>query len=55
MNVQTIYDRLNSMELSESARDVIAATDQGGIELFAGCETAEDVEQIISEYFQEAE
>ena len=51
---QDIYNRLDNMDLSEKARDVIATTDQFAIvDLFGDCKTAKDVEDIVKEYFDE--
>lgn len=49
---EQIFKSLQNMNLSERARDIIAQTDQGGIEIFEGLETFEEVEAFIEEYFE---
>lgn len=53
MKAQEIFDRLNNMELSEVARLTVATSDQYGVELFANCKTAEDVEALVAEIVKE--
>lgn len=49
-----VSDKLNRMELSETATDYIARTDIGVMaELFGMCDTAEEVEQVVQEYRKE--
>lgn len=49
---QEIFNRLDNMELSKKAREVIENTDQIAIvDMFGTCETAEEVEEIVNEYF----
>lgn len=52
--VQEIFNRLDAMDLSEKARDVIATSDQFTVvDLFGDCKTSEEVEDIVREYFEE--
>lgn len=51
---QMVADKLNRMELSETATDYIASTDINVMaELFGMCDTAEEVEQVVQEYRKE--
>lgn len=53
---QEVADHLHSLNLSERARDVIAATDINAMaEAFAGLLTAEEVEEEIAENYPEEE
>lgn len=53
---QITADKLDKMELSERARNIIAQTDINVIEeCFGGLETAEEVEKYIREYYPEEE
>ena len=47
---QELWNRLNAMELSNHAREVINQSDAGAaMNLFGDCETAEDVEAVAKE------
>ena len=53
---QITADKLDKMELSERARNIIAQTDINVIEeCFGGLETAEEVEQFIKDEYPEEE
>lgn len=53
---QQVADRLHQMDLSERAELIIAETEiRCMAEVFGACETAEDVEQIVAEYFDDEE
>lgn len=51
---QETCNRLDQMNLSEAAEDLIAQTDFNIMyELFGSCETAEDVEDLVREILKE--
>ena len=51
---QEVYNKLDRMKLSGRAQRIIETTDQLAIvDLFGDCETAEQVEEIVNEYFGE--
>lgn len=51
---RAVADHLDSLDLSEKARDIISRTDCGAIaECFGGLMTAEEVEQFIAENYGE--
>lgn len=53
---QITADKLDKMELSDRARNIIAQTDINIMEeCFGGLETAEEVEKYIREYYPEEE
>ena len=53
---QITADKLDKMELSYRARNIIAQTDINVMEeCFGGLETAEEVEKYIREYYPEEE
>lgn len=44
---QQVFDKLDAMNLSASAQNIIASCDQYSVvELFSTCDTAEQVEEI---------
>ena len=53
---QITADKLDNMNLSEKARNIIANTDYTILhELFGNCETAEQVEECINDYYIDEE
>ena len=51
---QEVHNKLDGMKLSDKAQRVIETADQSAIvDLFVDCETAEQVEEIVNEYFGE--
>lgn len=53
---RAVADHLDSLDLSEKARDIINSTDCGAMaECFGGLMTAEEVEQFIAENYGEEE
>lgn len=54
MKAQEIFNRLDEMKLSKAARNIIETSDQFGIiEMFGDCYTAEQVEEVVAEYYED--
>lgn len=49
-----IFNKLDEMELSQKAKNLIASCDQLAIiDIFGECETAEDVEEAVTLFYEE--
>lgn len=51
---QEVFNKLDKMNLSEKARTIISQSDQYAIvDMFGHCESPEQVEEVIEEYYGE--